>query len=75
MLSKSDLTAIRGIVKEEVGVVEKRLDEKITIFKDEILGEIEKSRDEMEITKGYGDQLEDHENRITKLEKKLPAAS
>ncbi len=82
MLTKSDLTAIRTIVKEEVTEQTKNLttkeelrastkllDEKITTFKDEILGRIEKSDEEMEVTKGYGDKLEDHEDRISVLEK------
>jgi len=37
-------------------------------FKDEILGEIQNLRDDMQVTKGYGDRIENHEERITSLE-------
>jgi len=37
-------------------------------FKDEMLGEIQNLRDDMEVTKGYGDRIEDHEERISTLE-------
>jgi len=39
-------------------------------FKDAILTEIVKLRDDMTVTKNYGDRLENHEQRINKLENK-----
>ncbi len=41
----------------------------IVMFKDAILAEIQKMRDELAIIIGYKDQIEDHETRIEKLEK------
>lgn len=38
-------------------------------FKDEILKEIQNLRVDVTIVTGYKDQIEDHEDRITKLEK------
>lgn len=43
----------------------------ISTFKDEILGEIQNLRDDMEVTRGYGDRIEDHEERISTLEQPI----
>ncbi len=42
-------------------------------FKDEILGEIQSLRQEIQITIGYRGAIEDHEQRIQVLEKKQAA--
>lgn len=82
-MAKLTLDAIRGVVKEEVAASEKRLEakivetkrdlnEKITTFKQEILGEIEKLRTDNEVLSSHGDRLEDHDQRIESLEKPTP---
>lgn len=82
MLTKSDLQAIRIVVKEEIKeetkhlttkdelrATENRLVEKITVFKDEILGEMETLREDNTVLTSHGDQLANHEDRISVLEK------
>lgn len=78
------LSAIRKIVQEETKKVFEEKSSKFATkedlknlatkndlikFKDQIISEIEKSREEMIVTKGYGNQLEDHGERISTLEK------
>ncbi len=46
----------------------KKLSHDVVGFKDEILGEIRGLRDKVAVVTGYRDTLEDHEQRITKLE-------
>lgn len=58
MLSKADLEAIRNLVKDE-----------IIKFKDEIMSRLDNIDQELAVTNGYGEHLEDHETRITTLEK------
>jgi len=41
----------------------------IVSFKDAILSEIQKMRDELVLIIGYKDQIEDHDTRIEKLER------
>lgn len=58
--------------------VERIVDEvenKIVEFKDEILQEIVAMRQELSVTLGHRDILENHEVRITKLEKKSSSKS
>ena len=78
-LTKNDLKLIRGVVDEVV--VEKVTDivaennqvirEEIIQFKDDILGEIVKLREDVAVVTGYKDQIENHEERITTVETKL----
>lgn len=42
----------------------------IITFKDEMLGEMSDLRDDVAVTTGYRDLIADHEDRITRLEKK-----
>lgn len=56
--------------KLEVRTQLKQIREDVIVFKDEILGEISKVRDDMTVFSGWRDMMEDHEQRITKLEKK-----
>lgn len=81
MLTKRDISLLKQAFKEDFltkeeaqrifatknGLVELRED--ILTFKDEILHEITAMRDEIGILVGYRDMIEDHENRLQKLEK------
>lgn len=74
-LTKKDLQDIGRLVTDITSVLndalEKRLKNDIYKFKDEILGEIQNLRDDMQVTRGYGDRIEEHEERITALEQPL----
>ena len=86
MLDKSDFATIRKIVREEVReevreqlkeqLEEVKIDLKTDIKsdnaknKDIIIGRLDNIDQELEISKGYKDQLEDHETRIANLEKR-----
>lgn len=67
MLTKIDINKLREvfITKDEF----KELKNDIVTFKDEILHEIIKLRDDITVVIGYRDMIEDHEQRIIKLEK------
>ncbi|QQG43989.1 MAG: hypothetical protein HYW86_03955 [Candidatus Roizmanbacteria bacterium] len=65
MLTKSDLEQIKKIINMEL----EPLKEDIVLFKDEILYEIIDLRDDISVVVGYRDLIEDHEQRITNLEK------
>ena len=43
-------------------------------FKDEIIGRLDNIDQELSITNGYNDKLEDHEQRIAHLEEKQATA-
>lgn len=64
MLTKSDLQSLRALIEE----LHKTFRNEVVKFKDEILKELVKIRQDYEVMKGYKDQLEDHEERLTKLE-------
>lgn len=78
MLTKTDIAKLeerfaeRFVTKEEYKSGIKALKDLIIEFKDAILHEIRGLREEVAIVTGYKDQIEDHEVRIEKLEKKLP---
>lgn len=67
MLTKIDINKLREafVTKDEF----KDLKNDIVTFKDEILHEIIKLRDDITVVIGYRDMIEDHEQRIIKLEK------
>ena len=67
MLTKIDINKLKEIfvTKDEF----KDLKNDIVTFKDEILHEIIKLRDDITVIIGYRDMIEDHEQRIIKLEK------
>jgi len=71
-LTKKDLQEIGRLITNITSVLnealESRLNNDIYKFKDEILGEIQNLRDDIQVTKGYGDRIEDHEERISALE-------
>lgn len=75
--TKKDL--VKFVTKDHLGLVvqdivdllkEVRIELKgdILNFKDEILGEIVKLREDVTVTTGYRDIIENHENRLIKLE-------
>lgn len=74
MLTFKDLGEIRKIVEEIVTEKTKFLPTKDEFFTamDKLMGELQTSRDEQTILNGrtseHADILEDHEERITKLE-------
>lgn len=64
---KEDIAEVKvelANVKEDVSKVK----EDIIQFKDDILHEIVNLRDDVTVTTGYRDMIEDHETRIIKLE-------
>lgn len=67
MLTKIDINKLREvfITKDEF----KDLKNNIVTFKDEILHEIIKLRDDITVVIGYRDMIDDHEQRIITLEK------
>lgn len=67
MLTKIDINKLKEILvtKDEL----KELKNNIISFKDEILHEIIKLREDITVVIGYRDMIEDHEQRIIKLEK------
>lgn len=71
MKNQVTLSAIKNIVETAVAEKVKNIATKAELiqFKDEILKEIETSRDEMTVTNGYGDKLENHDTRLSDLEK------
>ena len=71
MLTKADTQTIKKIVKELLDEQKVDLEEKLTRFKDEILHEIVDLRDDVAVITGYRDMIEDHEIRLTSVEKTL----
>lgn len=61
----------RDVLKEEMQSLEERFENKVLEFKDAILHEIAKMRDEVTIVGGQRDMLEDHDQRIETIEKQL----
>lgn len=61
----------REVLKHEIQSSEKRLENQVLEFKDAILHEITKMRDEVAIVGGQRDMLEDHDQRIETIEKHL----
>ena len=60
-------------IRTEMQDMKKELKVDIVQFKDEVLSEIIKLRKDITVVIGYRDTIEDHENRIQKLEKKPSA--
>ena len=71
MLTKTDIGKLMKIfvTKEEFKEVVNGLKNDIVGFKDAILNEIIKLREDITVIVGYRDMMEDHEQRINKLEK------
>ena len=72
MLTKTDINKLKGIfvTKHEFQKVTTEIRNEIINFKDAILNEIVKLREDISVVVGYRGMLEDHDQRITKLEKK-----
>lgn len=69
MLTKRDLQQALFQLKDELKrELKQELGQDILQFKDEILFEIKGIREELAIVVGYRDRIEDHEERIEKLE-------
>lgn len=79
MLTKKDISIIEKLSDEKsdklIDVFTKlhyetkeELEKKIVQFKDDILTEIKKLREDVTVVTGYKDQVENHESRISKLE-------
>ncbi|OGK23325.1 hypothetical protein A3F58_02525 [Candidatus Roizmanbacteria bacterium RIFCSPHIGHO2_12_FULL_37_9b] len=69
------INAFRQELKDDIEnskkeVIKEVLDNIVT-FKDQILNEIVKLREDMTVVVGWSDRMEDHEVRIEKLEKKV----
>lgn len=71
MITNADIKKLKTVfaTKEELQQLEKRLTNNIIEFKDEILHEIVALREDMAVVTGYRDMLENHEQRIEKVEK------
>lgn len=65
----ADLMDVMKLQFQSTQTEMKALRNDIIGFKDEILHEISDLRDDVTVTTGYRDLIEDHEDRITKLEK------
>ena len=77
MLTKNDLDLIRHVVREEIDVqVDKKLKylptkEEFYTWMDKLMTELQDLRDDVSVVTGYKDQIEDHEGRLVKVEKRL----
>ena len=69
--SLSDTFATKSELHSEVGSLRLELKNDLVNFKDAILHEILALRDELSIVLGYREQIENHEHRLEKLEKKI----
>ena len=71
MITDSDIKKLKTVFATKDGLkkLEARLINNVVEFKDEVLHEIIKLREDMIIVSGHRDMLEDHEQRIGKLEK------
>ncbi len=67
--TKDDL--IRFATKDDLNTLEKKFEEKVSVFKDAILKELKDMRDEVAIVGGQRDMLEDYDQRIETIEKHL----
>lgn len=61
--------ATKKELRTEIATSKNNLREEIILFKDEILHEIIKIREDFAVLTGYRNMIEDHEQRITKIEK------
>ena len=62
---------LRKEMREEMGQLREEIKNRIYKSEDKILKELADMRDELTITSGYSDRLEDHEKRIESLEKQV----
>ena len=77
MITESDIRKIKDSLsdtfatKNELQMAKNDLKNDLVNFKDALLHEILAMRDELSIVLGYREQIEDHEHRLEKLEKKI----
>ena len=73
MLTNSDINKLKETfaTKDELQMAKNDLKNDLVNFKDAILHEILAMRDELSIVLGYREQIENHEHRLEKLEKKI----
>jgi len=73
MITKNDIKKLENVfaTKEELKAGQKSLEDKIISFKDAILKEIKDMRDDIAIIVGYRDTIEEHEERIEKIERHI----
>lgn len=73
---KVELTTALEVLKQElksdIDIVKQELKSDILTFKDQILGKLEKIEQDMTVSNGYGDQLEEHADKIERLEQIHP---
>lgn len=72
MLTNQDINKLKSIfaTKEEFKELKNEFIDIVTNFKDTILTEIIKIREDIAVITGYRELIEDHEAQITKLESK-----
>lgn len=70
MFTKRDFEQLKEIfaTKDDLNALERKLNNNIFNFKDEILHEIVAMREELAVVISYAHRLENHEHRIEKLE-------
>lgn len=70
MLTQKDLDEIEQIIDEKLDQKIKFLPTKDEFYRkmDELMGEVQDMREDLTVFSGYKDQLENHEERIAKLE-------
>ncbi len=77
MLTQDDIKVIEEIVEEKTKLLPTK--EEFFSKMDEVMGELKAIREEHTLTSGtistHTDQLEEHEERLKKVEKRLPAAA
>ena len=77
MITESDIRKIKDSLsdtfatKNELQMAKNDLKNDLVNFKDALLHEILAMRDELSVVLGYREQIEDHEHRLEKLEKKI----
>ena len=73
MLTNSDINRLKETfaTKDELQMAKNDLKNDLVNFKDALLHEILAMRDELSVVLGYREQIEDHEHRLEKLEKKI----
>lgn len=69
--TRKELEATTVELIKYIGEVKAELKNDILSFKDQILFEINKLRDDVTVTTGYRDMIQDHEARIETLEAKI----
>ena len=69
--SRNELEATTVEIIKYIGEVKTELKNDILTFKDQILFEINKLRDDVTVTTGYRDMIQDHEARIETREAKI----